>query len=159
MLVVHPRARAGGFTLIELMTAITVLTLLTLVALPSFREFVANQRVRNASFDLMAALTLARSQAITQNGPVSLQKRGSTWDAGWTVTDGTNTFGSQEALSNLSITNTGGIGSVTYERDGRLSSSGTKFTIKPATEMSGVTARCITLDLSGKPSSTQGGCS
>lgn len=159
MLVAPARPRSRGFTLIELMTTISILAILTMVAMPSFRGFVANQRVRNASFDLMAALTLARSQAITQNGPVSLRKSGDDWNTGWTVTDGTNVFGRQESLSSLSITNTGGVTAVTYERDGRLSSANTKFTIKPSVDMGGVTSRCVTLDLSGKPTSTQGGCS
>ena len=65
-----------GFTLIELMTTIAVLVVLALVAMPSFRQFVANQRVRNASFELMSALTLARSQAIVQNGDVKLKRKG-----------------------------------------------------------------------------------
>ena len=88
----RPRRRAHGFTLVELMTTILILTILTTLALPSFREFIANQRIRNASFQLMASLTLARSQAITQNGSVDLKKAGDNWNAGWTVTDGTNTF-------------------------------------------------------------------
>ena len=35
----------------------------------------------------------------------------------------------------------------------------TKFTVKPGTDMSGVTPRCITIGLSGLPSSTVGDCS
>jgi type IV fimbrial biogenesis protein FimT len=116
----RPRRRAHGFTLVELMTAILILTILTTLALPSFREFIANQRIRNASFQLMASLTLARSQAITQNGSVDLKKAGDNWNAGWTVTDGTNTFGAQEALNSLRITDSGGLGTITYGRDGRI---------------------------------------
>lgn len=156
MLVV--RQRLQGFTLIELMITIVILAILTMVAAPSFREFIANQRVRNASFDLMAALTLARSQAITQGGGVELKKTGSDWNVGWTVTDSTNTFGSQEALPNLSITDTGNVASVKFGKDGRITSATTRFTIKPSTDMNGVTPRCITIDLSGKPSSTKGAC-
>lgn len=150
--------RARGFTLVELMTTVTVLTVLTLLAVPSFREFIANQRVRNASFDLMAALTLARSQAITQNGAVSLKKVGDTWNSGWKVTDDTLVFAEQEPLPNLSISSSGGVAVVTYQRDGRLSTAATKFTIKPAQTVAGVTARCIKIDLSGKPSSSLGDC-
>lgn len=147
-----------GFTLIELMTTIAVLAVLTMVALPAFQSFIANQRVRNASFDLMAALTLARSQAITQNGTVQLKKSGTAWNTGWTVTDGTRTFGSQEALPNLSITDTNGGASVTYGKDGRLTTTATKFTIQPSTTINGVVPRCISIGLSGIPSSTQGAC-
>ncbi len=154
----HAR-RQHGFTLIELMTTISVLAVLTLVALPAFREFVANQRIRNASFQLAAALTLARSQAITQNGNVNLQKSGTDWSAGWTVTDGTRTYGSQEALQNLSITDTATLSTITYGRDGRLTTATTKFTIQPTQALNGVAPRCITIGLSGMPTSAQGACS
>lgn len=153
------RQRLQGFTLIELMITIVILAILTMAAAPTFREFVANQRVRNASFDLMAALSLARSQAITQSGAVNLQKSGGTWNAGWIVTDGTSIFSRQEPLPNLSITDTGEVTNVSYGKDGRITSTTTKFTIKPFTSMSGVTPRCIVIDLSGKPSSTKGACS
>ncbi|TAN13179.1 MAG: prepilin-type N-terminal cleavage/methylation domain-containing protein [Burkholderiaceae bacterium] len=153
------RASARGFTLIELMTTITVLIVLVMVAVPSFREFVANQRVRNASFDLMAALTLARSQAITQNGSVDLKQSGGGWNGGWTVTDGTNTFGAHEGLSNLSITDSSNLSTITYGRDGRLTTVPTKFSVKPATDLGSVKPRCITIGLSGLPTSAEGACS
>ena len=153
------KARARGFTLIELMTTVTILTVLTLAAAPAFREFIANQRVRNATFDLVSALTLARSQAITQNGAVSLKKAGDTWSAGWKVTDDTNVFGSKEALPSLDISTSGNATLVTFDRDGRLSSSSTQFTIKPSVAVSGVSPRCVKIDLSGRPAAKQGECS
>lgn len=152
------RRHTRGFTLIELMTTVTVLTVLLLVAAPAFREFLANQRIRNASFDLVAALTLARSQAITQNGAVSLKKVGDEWNAGWKVTDDTSVFGHQEPLANLSITSSGDATLVTFERDGRLSSSSMQFTIKPTVEIAGVTSRCVKIDLTGRPASKPGDC-
>lgn len=153
------RVRARGFTLVELMITIMVLVILAMVAVPSFHVFVANQRVRNASFDLMAALTLARSQAITENGSVNLSQSGSGWNGGWTVTDGTNVFGAHEELANLSITDSSGLNTITYGRDGRLTTVPTRFSVKPATDLSGVSPRCITIGLSGLPTSAEGACS
>jgi len=159
MLVSHgSKHRARGFTLIELVTTVTVMAVLAGIALPSFRAFVANQRVRNVSFDLMAALTLARSQAVTRNGSVTLKKTGTAWDGGWTVTDGTNTFQNQEAYKNLSITDSAGLAAVTYGKDGRAVTTSTKFTVAPSTSTSGVSSRCIAIGLSGVPSSTVGAC-
>ncbi|HKX41945.1 MAG TPA: GspH/FimT family pseudopilin [Burkholderiaceae bacterium] len=161
MLVSRPRSprRAAGFTLIELVTAITVMAILATLATPSFQVFVANQRIRNASFDLMATLSLVRSQAITLNANVDLQRTGSRWDAGWKVTDGTSTFQLQEAYKNISITDSGSLAAVTYGRDGRTVTAGTRFTIAPSVAISGVTSRCVSLGLSGVPSSRQGPCS
>jgi type IV fimbrial biogenesis protein FimT len=150
--------RSRGFTLIELVTTITVMAILAGIALPSFSAFIASQRIRNVSFDLMAAITLARSQAVTRNGNVSLQKIGTAWDGGWKVSDGTLTFHNQEAYKNLSITDSAGLGAITYGKDGRTVTAGTRFTIAPATAVSGVSARCVSIGLSGVPSSSTGAC-
>lgn len=151
------RPRAPGFTLLELITSITIMGVLATLALPSFQVFVANQRIRNASFDLMAALTLVRSQAITQNSNVNLSRAGATWDSGWTVT-GTSTFQTQQAYKNLAITDSTGLAVITYGKDGRAVTASTQFTIAPSTAMAGVSSRCVSLGLSGVPSSRVGVC-
>jgi len=152
------KLRTQGFTLIELVTTITVMAILAGLALPSFSAFVANQRIRNVSFDLMAAMTLARSQAVTRNTSVSLQKIGTDWDGGWRVSDGTLTFHNQEAYKNLSITDSQDLGAITYGKDGRTVTTSTKFTIAPSSEVSGVSSRCVSIGLSGVPSSSTGAC-
>lgn len=164
MLVSHRprRRRAQGFTLIELVTAITVMAILAGLALPSFREFVANQRLRSASFDLMAALTLARSEAVTRNVNVSLAKAtaGTAWDKGWNVLAAgtTQPIQNQEALKNLTITDSAALDSITYGKDGRALTTSTRFTIAPSTTISGVSSRCVSIGLSGVPSSSVGAC-
>ena len=158
MLVSRTQRRARGFTLIELITVITVMGVLVSVALPSFREFVANQRIRNVSFDLMAALTLARSEAVTRNRSIDLKKTGTAWNEGWTVNDGTNTLHNQQASTNLAISDSSGLGVITYGKDGRTVTASTRFTITPSTTMTGVSSRCISIGLSGLPSSSMGAC-
>ena len=60
----HLKGRsATGFTLIELMVTIAIAAILATLAAPSFREYIVSQRIKNASFDLFTALTLARSEA------------------------------------------------------------------------------------------------
>lgn len=156
------RRRMSGFTLIELITAITIMAVLAGLAAPSFSSFIANQRIRNTSFDLMAALMLARSEAVTRNGNVSFAKAGEEWSGGWTVkvddVDDTEIL-IQAALSNLSITDSAGLSAVTYGKDGRANTGATSFTIAPSSDMSGVSSRCITIGTSGLPSSRVGACS
>lgn len=149
-----------GFTLIELMTTIAVLVIVTLVAAPSFNQFVANQRVRNASFELMSGLIMARSQAITHNGDVSLKRKaGATnWNEGWIVADTTTTYDSREALPNLKITEADGKSAVTFGRDGRTVGAA-KFSIELLSPVVGVKARCVTVGLGGQPVSSEGVCS
>ncbi len=153
------RRRTGGFTLIELVTVITIMAVLAGLAAPSFSSFIANQRIRNTSFDLMAALMLARSEAVTRNGNVSFVKAGDEWSAGWKVQVGGNDILNQQALNNLSITDSASLGTITYGKDGRTSTGSTRFTIAPASEMSGVSSRCISISTSGLPSSRVGACS
>jgi len=152
----HPR----GFTLIELVTSITVVAVLSTLALPNFRQFVANQRIRNASFDLMAALSLARSEAVTRGGKsVTLTKTSTSWDQGWTMKDDSgNLIQTQQAFNDLSIADSASLGAVSYGKDGRAITTSTKFTIAPTTPMTGVNSRCVSIGLSGVPSSSVGAC-
>lgn len=162
MLVVRRRVQgrqSRGFTLIELMTAVTLLAVLAGLAVPSFQGFIANQRIRNTSFDFMAALMLARSEAVTRNGDVSFSKSGSGWSAGWTVASGTTTLLSRDEVRNLSITASSDLAAIVYGKDGRTSTGSTQFTIASASTISGVSPRCISIGPSGVPSSRKGACS
>ena len=53
----------GGFTLIEVLIVIVMIGVLLAIAAPSFVTFTASQRVKTASFDLYAALTLELGEA------------------------------------------------------------------------------------------------
>lgn len=147
-----------GFTLIELVVTLSVMAILATLATPSFREFIVNQRLRNASFDLMAALMLARSEAITRNGNVDLVRRSTAWDAGWTVSTATSTLLDQQAYKGLSITDSASFAKITYGKDGRALTAPTRFTIAPSTTLQGVNPRCISIGLGGMPSSKAGAC-
>lgn len=106
----------------------------------------------------MAALTLARSEAVTRNRSVNLAKTGGAWDEGWTVKEGTNVFHSQQAYKNLAISDSSDLDVITYGKDGRAVTTSTKFTIAPSATMAGVNSRCISIGLSGVPSSSMGAC-
>ncbi len=154
--------RARGFTLLELMITVVIAAILATLAAPSFREFVASQRVRNASFDLMTALTLARSTAITRYASVDVVKPAGGWADGWVVsiTQGgvTTTLLNQDALKGLSVTDSADVGSLTYGKDGRVTAGATSFTIAPAVALSGDNIRCVSIGLSGLPTSRKEAC-
>ncbi len=61
-----------GFTMIELLVVITISAILVATAIPSFQWFIARNRASNASNDLLAALQLARAEAIRRGAPVSV---------------------------------------------------------------------------------------
>lgn len=153
--------RHAGFTLVEMAVVVAILAVLLGVALPAMNEFIVNQRVRGAAMDLVATLLLARSEAIKQNGNVSVVSTSTTtnWNSGWRIvgTDGT-TIRNQESYSGIQISAaiSAGSASVVFDRTGRVSGT-------VAIEISGPTSsyakRCISVGLSGQPKSTVGACS
>jgi type IV fimbrial biogenesis protein FimT len=145
----------SGFTLVELMIVLSILAVLTAAALPSYNDFVRNQRVKTASFELFSSLVLARSEALTRNSTVTIAATSGTanWAAGWEVRAGATVLRKQEALPNIVMT--GPTPSFSYNGSGRLTAalasgiqdSGIEITATGAS----VTTRCITVDLSGRP--------
>jgi type IV fimbrial biogenesis protein FimT len=61
---------SAGFTLVELMMTLLLASILLAISVPMMRESVANNRLAAQTNDLITAMTLARSQAITLNQQV-----------------------------------------------------------------------------------------
>jgi type IV fimbrial biogenesis protein FimT len=158
------RARiTAGFTIIELVMTIAIVAVLASLAGPSFREYIAAQRIKNASYDLMVALSFTRSEALKRNATVEICASGADWASGWIVRLGTaNCTGTvlrnQDPFNGLVLTNSANLTKLTYGNDGRPTGA-TNFSITLPTSISGVNPRCVTIDLSGTPRSTVGACS
>lgn len=165
----HPR-KERGFTMVELMITVLVLAILTTVGLPAYRSFVVSQRIKSASFDLIASLSMARSEAIKRNVSVDVTPTGGSWLNGWTlVLSGTaTTLNNKQALgSGLSISCFSGSNpvtpcpTVTYNSSGRLtgaSAPAIQITSNDASTAAGFAMRCISIDLSGRPNSKKASC-
>lgn len=82
-----------GFTLIELLVALSIAAILMTVAIPNFQVFVLNGRISAQANDFMAALGLARSEAVKRATRVSICKSANStacatsgnWEQGWIV--------------------------------------------------------------------------
>jgi type IV fimbrial biogenesis protein FimT len=145
-----------GFTLPELLIVITVLAVLLAVGIPSFTEFVRNQRVKTASFDLYSTLVHARSEAITRNATVTVAPVSAAWTNGWTITDaGGTVLRTAGAVQSMSIT---GPTNVVFRGSGRLNAASMP-TFQLSATGSAVTTRCISIDLSGRPTTKAATCS
>lgn len=77
--------RIKGFTLIELMVAIAVMAILLALGLPSFQESLRSNRVATGTNEMLAALSLARSEAIrnTRGSAVCPSSDGTACGGAW----------------------------------------------------------------------------
>jgi type IV fimbrial biogenesis protein FimT len=152
-----------GFTLPELLIVVAVMGVMLGAGVPSFVEFIKNQRVKTASFDLFSSLIVARSEAITRNTNVTVTPASTTnWANGWTITyvDGaaTITLREQSALPNITIARKdSGPGTIVYRGSGRLNQTPAPKLELTATGAT-VTTRCITVDLGGRPQTQATAC-
>ncbi len=148
------RAKEGGFTLIELMLVVVLAGIMLGIGIPSFRDFIASQRVKTAAGEYASALVEARSEAIKRNANVTVTAVGagaSGWQSGWTVAVAGTTLSTHAAYPSA-LTFDGPTAAVTYLGSGRLSGT----TTPPPMCVCGQdgSKRCVAIDLSGMPKST-----
>lgn len=62
--------RSSGFTAIELLVTISMIGILTALGLPSFNEWIVNQKIRTTAETLQNSLRLAQAEAVRRNRQV-----------------------------------------------------------------------------------------
>lgn len=90
------RTTINGFTLLELLVAIAVLAIIMGIAVPSFMSAMINARLTTTANDFLAALQLARTEAMRAQGRVTICKASAAatqcdassttdWARGWMI--------------------------------------------------------------------------
>jgi len=154
------RARNRGVTLIELMTVIVIVAIFSSLAAPSFRQLIAQQRVKSATSALSESVWLARSEALKRNDNVSFTF--TTAPAGWEI-NYTDSAGNTTKLLTEdgfpAVTSTlknGSTGVFAFNPYGRL---GGAQTIQFASASVSTVVKCVSVSTSGKTIVKDGACS
>jgi type IV fimbrial biogenesis protein FimT len=141
----------AGFTLTELLVTVSIIAILLTLAVPSFTNLILAQNVRTGASDLQTSLIFARSEAIKRAVDVNVVPASGDWRNGWTVelTDGT-VLRREAPLNGLLASMTAS--TVTYQSNGHIPPpviAPIKVYVSGNTH---VDARCLAIDLSGRPS-------
>lgn len=148
----RPKAVAG-FTLLELMVTVAIVAILLAVGLPSFEGILRSNRVATSTNDLMASISLARSEATRNPTGAAICTSsdgvacGGTWNNGWMVWidvdgDGTPDAGERvvrytQGNPKLALTSAPSAGSATlilFDARGRVADNRTiTFGLQPST--------------------------
>jgi type IV fimbrial biogenesis protein FimT len=154
--------RHAGFTLVELVVTVALLGVLLSVAAPGLHQLTLNQGVKSAEFDLFSALEYARSEAIKRPGETVTLKAGASsdgsWSTGWRLLASGTKLRSWTVATNVTVADKNSLTQVTFGKDGHVTAAPV-LEVKPTTSVAGVDARCVQVDLIGRPSSKMGTCS
>jgi len=146
-----------GFTLIEAMVVISITAILAGTSVSSFVWLNQATQIRGASFDLIADLDFARSEAVKRNADVVVAPRNGDWVNGWTVTSVATVLRTRDAVG-AAVGFTAAPATLTFDGGGRAS-LGTVGNFQICPPSSSVSGRTVRLDPSGLSRSTKTTCS
>jgi type IV fimbrial biogenesis protein FimT len=81
----RPRRRQRGVTLIELVIGLVVVSVLLALGMPSFKSWMINGQIRNASDAILNGIQLARANAIQQNRLIVFDLQNGATPVNWRV--------------------------------------------------------------------------
>lgn len=126
MLSTFLKSRSRGYTLVELMIAIVVMGILMSLAVPSFRVWLQNSQIRNATESILNGIQRARAEAVARNANVEfVLGAGSSWVVRVVGGGNIDTRSSSEGSLNVTRTVTpAGATTLTFNSFGGLGANG-----------------------------------
>lgn len=147
----------SGFTIIELMMTLVVAAIILALAAPSFRDFIANNRLTTTTNSFITAISFARSEAVKRTNNVRVvavsPSSANEWGGGWQVVDnGGNVLRVfQSDASVVTMDDTNDITTLTFDSRGFLASLAAGTSISICDNRDGETGRRITISATGRP--------
>lgn len=147
-----------GFTLLELLVVIAIMSITLGIGLPSMQSMISSNRLTASANDMVAALLMARSEAIKQikNSGVSISTTDSTWVAYvGVVANSVQQFSAAKGVK-IAVTSSGAADETpTYRPDGRLLDAVAPITVEFSVTGS-TEKRVLTIQPSGRVSISSG---
>ena len=170
--------REAGLTLVELLVAIAVLGVLLAIGVPAFGNFAVDSRLSAATNRFVAAIHVARSEAVRRNARVTLCPSidgvfcatGGDWDQGWIVfsdLDGTGERDPGEPILTVGQSTSGGVqitGNtpvrhyISYVGLGATRRASGALQMGTVTLCAGTEGRQVIISRTGRPRVQHGGC-
>jgi len=171
-----------GISIVELVVSLAVVAILATTGVPAFSSFVQSNRLNESSFDMLATINLARTEAVKRRTRVLLCRSAdptlptpscggsaNTWTTGWLVFasgDSNSTYeaGTDTLLgiglidsSNVTvITNGTSNNNLEYNSDGTTNESGGTARFALCDQRGGAQGRQINIPPHGRPKFVKG---
>lgn len=165
--------RHAGFTLIEMMVVLAIMGIALSIAMPDIKSLVNNQKMKSATFDLVATAMVARSEAIKWGGASSAtiairapadDFSSSGWCIVFTSTSACDTSSPGDAViqvtrppAGVTITYQGVAAPIIFNRSGRLT-GGVAVKLQVDDNDAFSQSRCVTIDTNGNATVKVGVC-
>lgn len=142
------------------MVVVAIVAILATLAAPSFVTFIGTMNAKNAAFDLIGDLTMARSEALKRNAAITVLPVSNSWSNGWEIRNGAEVLRQRDVLAS-GVSVSAPVGGIVFQPNGRLLGSNVataNLAWTVTSSISGVLARCVVISPTGSARSKAGAC-
>jgi type IV fimbrial biogenesis protein FimT len=156
--------RTRGFTLMEALVVLSIVAIVVAIGAPNLSFLIGTMNARSASFDLVADLALARSEAIKRNRPATVAPLvAGNWSQGWRITTTDPATGVAVTLRErgalpAALGFTSSAASLQFGANGRIGLDTAPANLSWEITSSNAGPRCVVITPTGSARSKMGAC-